>query len=60
MFHIRKYYPNYNNNHHHDKRQCELISLITEPILLDQPEQCSSVSMKVHEDIGMDESEKSE
>ena len=60
MFHIPKYYPNYNNNHHHDKRQCELISLITEPIPLDQQEQYSSVSMKTHEDIGMDELETSE
>lgn len=52
MFQICKYYPNYNNNHYQEKRQCELISLITEPILLDRQEQISNESIKtMQEDI---------
>ena len=55
MLKISKYYPSLNN--HQNKRQCELISLITEPFSLDHHEQ---VPIKNHEEIVVDEQEKSE
>ncbi len=51
-----KHYPMNNNN----KTQNELVSLITEPLSLDNNEQFSSISIRNNEDIVSDEQDKHE
>jgi hypothetical protein len=52
-----KHYPINNNN---NKTQNELVSLITEPLSLDNNEQFSSISIRNNEEIISDEQDKHE
>jgi hypothetical protein len=52
-----KYYPSNNNN---NKIQSELISLITEPLSLDNHEQFSSIPIMNTEEIPLNEQDKHE